>query len=151
MSQSFEDHIDPWGIFLAFTLPAFPYILNYLQLYADNKNMPFTLFNLPLSAQQFFFQLLRNCSAGNQPSSDIKEKKNLTLGLLCFGMLSSKSSDLFQILNYVFLFLYLKQLLDFGQPRVPGPCRGNLPNNLISVPYVGKEFLLGSSRNHGSG
>lgn len=50
MSQSFEDHIDPWGIFLTFTLPTFPYILNYLQLYADNKDMPLTLFNLPLSA-----------------------------------------------------------------------------------------------------
>lgn len=39
-SQSFEDHIDPWGIFLAFTLPVFPHILNYLHLYVDNKNKP---------------------------------------------------------------------------------------------------------------
>lgn len=55
MSQSFEDHIDPWGIFLAFTLSTFPCILNYLQLYADNTDKPLTLFNLSLSAQQFIF------------------------------------------------------------------------------------------------
>lgn len=38
--QSFKVHIDPWGIFLTFTQPAFPYILTWLQLYIDNKNMP---------------------------------------------------------------------------------------------------------------
>lgn len=42
-SQSFEDRIDPWRVFLAFTLPGFPQILNYLQLYIANKNK--TLFD----------------------------------------------------------------------------------------------------------
>lgn len=62
------------------------------------------------------------------------------------------SPQIFRKFLIMYFFSYiLKQLLDLGQPRVPGPCRGNLPNSLISVLYAGRESLLGSSRNHSSG